>query len=191
MKIIDSIVNAVAGAKATKKNREAAENDRKQRMAMIESMDFEPMYASNTTPTFQRTQSPVARSYLESFLMGTNPNATFSGSPNAKAMQASQQRQENATFGTPQERAQRQQQILQETPWKVVAPTTPVKTEQSKESAWTAGNPEWVRLGYTQEDLQKLQAMATERGINPERFTNDASDFPTVALAAKWLGKKL
>lgn len=183
MKLLESAANAIAGAVAAKKNREAAEKDRKARMQMIESMDFKPMYASDTTPTFQRTESPVARSYLESFLMGTNPNATFSGAPNAQAVKANQQAMENQTFGTPQQRVQRQQQILQETPWKVTAPTqgagstatpstaatNPGQSAQSQDALWKAKNPDWAERGYTRAELEDMKG----RGFLTDKFDVD------------------
>lgn len=155
-------------ARAAKKDRKAAEEDRKQRMAMINNMDFEPMYASQTTPTFQRTQSPVARSYLESFLMGNNADSTFSGSPNAAAKKGVQQRAQNQTFGTPEARAQQQQQILKETPWAVQAPTRPVVGEQSQSASFVAQYPAMATLGIdSEEKYQKALASGVFNGMGP------------------------
>lgn len=160
---------------AANKNRKSAENDRKARLAMINSMDFEPMYASQTTPTFKRTESPVARAYLESFLMGNNGDATFSGAPNSAAMKDAQQRAQNQTFGTPQERAARQQQILQETPWAVQAPTRQV-TAGSQEAQWAAGNPKLAGKGYSQGEADAL--------FDPNTNKNAAN----YAMLSSWLG---
>lgn len=164
MKLIDSAIGAGVAAKQASRAREFAKKEQEARLKLIEQMDFEPMYASDTTPTFQRTQSPVARSYLESFLMGSNPNATFSGSPNAKEVKANQQMMENATFGTPQARVQRQQEILQETPWKVTTPTRPVRTEADKTTEWSMANPKLAKAGYTPENIAELKKRGMPEG---------------------------
>lgn len=141
-----------------KNDRKAAEKDRKERFKLIESMDFEPTYASETTPTFKRTESPVARAYLESFLMGQNPDATFSGAPNAAIAKKQQQTAQNTLYGTPEARAARQAQILQETPWAVTAPSKPVVNEQKQAATWAAKHPTLAGLGVTSDaDFAELQ----------------------------------
>jgi hypothetical protein len=152
--------NAWGKAKEAKENQKAAERDKERQFKVLESMDFEPVYASATTPTYQRTESPIARSYLESFLLGNNPDATFSGAPNAKATRAGQQYQQNAMFGTPEQRVARAQQIQTETPWwKVTPPTQPVVTQKMKDSSFTARYPEIAKLGIdTEEKYQKALA---------------------------------
>lgn len=132
-----------------KRQQNQAKREKKERLALLESMDWQPMYTSQVAPTYQRTQSPVARSYLESFLMGSNPNATFSGSPNAAAVQAAQQRRENSLFGTPNERMKRQAAFMEETPWRVETPTRPVVPAKN-EAVYKAKEPGWAALGLNQ-----------------------------------------
>lgn len=149
-------------SRRVKNDRKAAEKDRKERFKLMESMDWEPTYASQTAPTFKRTESPVARAYLESFLLGNNPDATFSGAPNAAAQKGVQQRQQNQMFGTPQERAARQQQILQETPWAVQTPTAPIVNAQKQAAAWNAKNPTLAGMGIANDaDLAALKQTPT------------------------------
>jgi hypothetical protein len=143
-------------AKEDKANKEAIEKDKRERMGLMQSLDYEPMYASQNVPTYQKTKSPVARSYLESFLMGNNPNATFSGAPNAAATKKGQQYQQNAMFGTPEQRIAQQRAVDAETPWKVTPPTRPVVGTQSEEALHTATVPDLAAAGVTKDLYQQL-----------------------------------
>jgi hypothetical protein len=125
-KLVGGAFNLGTNFLRAKRDKAAADRERKANMKLIEGLDWEPMYASETVPTYQRTQSPVARSYLESFLMGNNPDATFSGSPNAKVVKAQQQQAQNQMFGTPEQRIAQQRAYEATTPWKVQTPTRPV-----------------------------------------------------------------
>jgi hypothetical protein len=145
-------------AKENEKNRQAAKEDRAARMKMFEAMDFEPMYASENVPTYQKTKSPVARSYLESFLMGNNPDSTLSIAPNAAVTKKAQQQKQNAMFGTPEERMAQQRAVAAETPWKVTAPTRPVVTPQREEATWQAKYPRATAMGLSQADYDGLVA---------------------------------
>lgn len=166
---LESILSGFGGMVGTavmnKKNAKAAEKNRKQGIDMIKSMDWEPMYASETVPTYQRTQSPVARSYLESFLMGNNPNATFSGAPNAKLTKERQQAAQNQMFGTPEQRVAQQRAYEATTPWKVQTPTRPVIGQQGQDALHKAGNPTAAMdLGVDRHTYDKL----VREGFIPE-----------------------
>ena len=86
--------------------------------------NWNPAFASDNVPTYQRSQSPVARSFLESLVMGTNPAMVRSTAPNAGLQKQQMQQQENQMFGTPQERMELQQRIFRDQPWAVEAPDT-------------------------------------------------------------------
>lgn len=129
-----------------RQNSKAARQDKADRLNLIKSLDYDPMYASDTTPTFQRSQSPVARAYLESFLMGNNPDMTFSGRPNAAHTKAEQQTAQNAMFGTPAERLQQSQQIQNSTPWKVQTPTRTVTGAPPANAAAPQSSNRFVRM---------------------------------------------
>lgn len=148
---LESLISGFGGlwgqTKANKMNAKAVAQARQQNLDTINSLDWEPMYASQTVPQYQKTQSPVARSYLESFLMGNNPNMTFSGSPNAGFVKQQQQQQQNAMFGTPDQRVQQQNQWLASNPYQVQTPTRPVMGEQSKKAAYVIGNPNASHAG--------------------------------------------
>ena len=68
-------------------------------------MNFEPQYAT------QRAQSPQARAWLESYLAGNNPDATFSTDPNAQFKKQAAQASKDQMFGTNQQLIQQGQDL--------------------------------------------------------------------------------
>ncbi len=131
--LIESGIGAFGKALSARRERRAAKSDREARMKLLEGLDYKPMYAAEVTPTYKRTESPVARAYIESFLTGSNPDATFSGSPNARYQKSQQQAAQNAAFGTPEQRIARSQALQKETPWKVTPPTRDVRGAKAAE----------------------------------------------------------
>lgn len=195
---IKSVFNAGFGAKQRKEDRQARDRDTERRFKLLEQMDFEPMYASDTTPTYQRTESPIARSYLESFLMGNNPMATRSTAPNAQVTKAMQQRQQNEMFGTPAQRVARQQQVQAATPWAVTTPTRPVITQQRENAQFTAKYPKLARLGITsQADFEKARDAGVFTFGPTPRTPDDVAEFDlggdseTIARKQKTIRKAL
>lgn len=181
-------------SRRVKNDREAAEKDRKERFKLIESMDFQPTYASQTTPTFRRTESPVARAYLESMLLGNNPDSTFSGAPNAAAQKNVQQRAQNSMFGTPEQRAARQAEILGETPWAVQAPIAPVVNEQKQAAAWNAKHPTLAGMGINNDaDLEALKQTPTGKKTltpwTPEMLEDQSGSALVRAMNEKYIEK--
>ena len=143
----ESVFGLAGKGMEARQNSKAAREDKADRLNLIKSLDYEPMYASDTTPTYQRSQSPVARAYLESMLMGNNPDMTFSGRPNAQHIKADQQTAQNAMFGTPAERLAQSKQIQSETPWKVTTPTRTVTGAPPASAARKPGSIERM-LGF-------------------------------------------
>lgn len=147
------IAQAIKGGqdkKAAKKNQAFAERQQRAGAQLINELDYEPMYASSRVPTYQRSQSPVARSFLESFLVGNNPSATFSGAPNAAATKQRQQTAQNAMFGTPEARIAQQRQMEAATPWKVKPPTRKVNPQAGASPGaadWTMQNNDLAGVG--------------------------------------------
>lgn len=135
---------------------------------LLNELDFQPMYASENVPTYQRSQSPIARSYLESMLAGNNPQATFSGAPNAAATKARQQGAQDQMFGTMQERVAKQRALETDTPWwKVTTPTRQVNPNRSTEPGaanWTAENSELASRGVN----KTLSDSLSDTGTNLE-----------------------
>jgi hypothetical protein len=120
---------ALGGYFAKRKDARAQERARKDRMGLVDQLDWEPTYASENAPTYQKTKSPVARGYLESLLLGQNPDATWEGETNAKYKKAAQTRTTNNLYGNVAQRAAESAAVQKETPWKVTRrPTDPVRT---------------------------------------------------------------
>lgn len=142
--------DAATSAIQNKRDKKAVEQERKRNLAMIKELDYEPMYASQTVPTFQKAKSPIARSYLESMLMGNNPDATFSGAPNAALTKQRQQASQNAMFGTPEQRMAQQRAANAATPWAVKTPTRKVVGDKADNAMWISEN-----TAYGDKDINK------------------------------------
>ena len=165
---------AIQGAydkRAANKNREYAAQQQRAGMQLINSLDYEPMYASQNVPTYQRSQSPVARSYIESMLMGANPDSISSTRAGAGMLKARAQAGQNAMYGTPQERLAQQQAYMQTTPWAVKTPTRAVKSIVTPEANWTAQNSDYAAYGVN----KPLNDALTETGTNLEGLKGQAS----------------
>lgn len=113
--------------KGLSRNIDEEEKARQERLKLLDSLDWEPEYASAHVPTYQKTKSPIARSYLESLLLGQNPDATFEGATNAKYKKAAQQRTMDNLYGTLPARAAEARAVQAETPWKVTTPTESIR----------------------------------------------------------------
>ncbi len=149
-----SLVQGKYAKDAAKKAAELAEKQQKAGMQLVNELDYEPMYASERVPTFQRSQSPVARSYLESFLAGNNPSATFSGAPNAKVTKMRQQGAQDQMFGTMQQRIAAQRAMEAETPWKVTPPERKVNPDRGTDEGaaqWTASHADAAAYGVNKD----------------------------------------
>ncbi len=132
----------------------------KKRLRAINSLDWEPAYASEYAPTFQKAESPVARSFLESFLSGANPAAIRPGAPGANVAKVQAQAQQNEMYGTPAARAARQRQIEQETPWAVKAPERAVHKSDEDIRLAKYGSKAGVQAAYKKYGPEKAMAMA-------------------------------
>lgn len=157
---LSSILGGFGGlagqAVADKKNRKLAEKARQQGIGVIKELDYEPTYASDLVPQYQKTQSPVARSYLESFLAGNNPNMTFSGAPNAGVTKQRQQQSQDQMFGTMQDRIAKQRAIEQQNPYLVKRPDKPVVGAREQAAAHSFANPNAKANGIDEATHQKL-----------------------------------
>lgn len=156
--LVDKAYNAGSSALQNKRDKKAVEQERKRNLSLIKELDYEPMYASETVPTYQKTKSPVARSYLESMLMGNNPSSTFSGAPNAKLTKQRQQTSQNAMFGTPEQRIAQQRAIDLEQPYKVKTPTRKVVGDKADSAMWTAENFPYANKGVNKNLYDTINA---------------------------------
>jgi len=141
-------------------------------MAMLEGMDkqgaFEPMYASERAPTFQRSQSPVARAYLESMLMGNNPDSTFSGEVNADVTKQQQQASRDQVFGTPEQLKAKQDELFAQTPWKVTPPNKPMPGEELLPPEQRTVQPRPVGGNGQGVAFAAKNPLSTSMGFSPE-----------------------
>lgn len=138
--------------------RAAAAKQRKKDMDLLQGLEWDPMYASDRVPTYQKSESPIADSYINSFLLGNNPNATFSGAPNAGIVKGQQQAAQNAQFGTPEERLAREKTLLGAQPWKVTSPADEGKTVHDPQQMQDLRHPILKGTGWTPEYDKKLEA---------------------------------
>lgn len=67
--------SAIASRRASKEQAKLARERYNAQQHALQNFDWNPEYVSQHAPQFQRTESPVARAYLESFLTGSNPMA--------------------------------------------------------------------------------------------------------------------
>lgn len=125
--LIGSSYDARQTQKGLGRNVDEEEKARQERLKLLDSLDWEPEYASAHVPTYQKTKSPIARSYLESMLLGQNPDMTFEGATNAKYKKAAQQRTMDNLYGTLPARAAEARAVQAETPWKVTTPTESIR----------------------------------------------------------------
>lgn len=144
--------------KENKENARAMAEARRQRFEMIDKIDWEPMYASQTVPQYQKSQSPLARSVIDSFLMGNNPLSTRSSAPNAALIKARQQEQQNQMFGTPEQRLAQQNAITSTNPYTFKTPTRPVMGQQMQEAKYQGQAPELNGWGIDRDTYDKLVA---------------------------------
>lgn len=161
------LASAVQGAynkKAAEKAAKLAKEQQTAGMQLVNELDYQPMYASENVPTFQRSQSPIARSYLESVLAGNNPSSTFSGAPNAKLTKQRQQADQNRMFGTMEERVAAQRAMEQATPWKVTPPTRRVNPNRGEPGGadWIVKNTEKAGSGITRSLNDALLSTGTD-----------------------------
>ncbi len=160
---------------AAKEAAKLAKEQQKAGMQLINELDYEPMYASQNVPTFQRSKSPVARSYLESFLAGNNPSATFSGAPNAKVTKARQQGAQNQMFGTIEQRIAAQRAMEAETPWKVTPPERKINPNRATNpgaAQWTVENSDLAGYGVNKEINDAVTSTGNDLTLGHREGTN-------------------
>lgn len=99
MALIKSITDLAGNIKAGERAGERAKQAEKSYWDRIEAANFEPEYASQHAPQFQKANSPVARAYLESFLTGSNPAAVQSTRLGAQFDKDAAQKKFNQAYG--------------------------------------------------------------------------------------------
>lgn len=172
---LGGVFGGIFGADKREKN---TDRERKRRMAILDSLNFQPMGAT------QRANNPMARRYLESFLAGNNPDTTFSGAPNAAATKAQQQQSQDAMFGTAQQNLD-WGQMLRDAPMPQIKPEKAFDTERAPEAA-KSGMPrefvDWYRSAGGGDAL--TEALAEQ---NPDLWRKEYDKFmKDPKLRQKW-----
>ena len=110
-------MQAQADQKAADKQVENAERLRQEGMDLTQQLNWEPDYVSDLMAPYQRTQSPVARSFLESLLTGANPSMVSSTRHGADRLRAGAQAGFDEQTGGWDSLLARQREIESQTPW--------------------------------------------------------------------------
>lgn len=128
MGLFETIGTSVGGIVSAKKNREEAARNKRRNTQMVEGMDWTPTYANNLMSgggQYKKTESPLAESYLQSILTGSNPDMVFSGSPNAGAVKQEKIAARADQFGSPDELLARQRKVQSANPYQTWTPDDP------------------------------------------------------------------
>ncbi len=157
--LIDKGFNAGTSFLQKKRDLSATAKARAANLSLIKELDWEPMYSSDTIPAYQKTKSPVAGSFIESYLAGNNPAAISSTAPNAKFQKAQQQRAQDQMFGPMQERIAAQRAAEASNPYKVTTPTRKVVGSQAQSAEWTAANSPYAQRGVNKNLFDTLNEL--------------------------------
>ncbi len=139
-----------------KANQRAMEEARRQRFSIINSLDWEPTYASQVVQPYQKTQSPLASAFINSYLMGDNPASISSTRAGAPQLKAAAQTRMNANFGTPQDLLAQQTAAQTVNPYTFNTPTRPVMNQQNETAMYKGAHPNADRSGFDQDLYKQL-----------------------------------
>lgn len=173
-----SLVQGKYNKDAAEKAAKLAAQQQKAGMQLVSELDYQPMYASERVPTFQRSQSPIARSYLESVLAGNNPSSTFSGAPGAYGKKVLQQKQQDQMFGNMPARVAAQRTMEAATPWAVTPPTrqvNPAKNADPGAAAWSVEHADLAGKGINKTVADALRDTGTD--LDALAAKNDGKKF--------------
>ncbi len=153
----------------------ATSRDRQLRMA--NSLNYQPAYASDTAVPYEKTQSPLARAYLESVLTGNNPDTTFSGSPNAQYNKEQQQQSRDAMYGTSQQLQAASAAEAARNPYHPQAPARVIGGEEDQKALYNG------RYGKLQDAGIDQQGYADLSKLTKGYVTGDMSDDAAIDAA--------
>lgn len=150
-----------------KKREKARKNALAVQDETIRSADWEPQYASELVPTFRKAESPVARSYLESLYAGGNASRVNPNAPGARMQRTQATNLFNQRYGPMSDLVARQQQLSNETPWKVATPQRKVQNvaeEGARREPYLAENATLSEDSWAQLDADKDKWMQVTMG---------------------------
>lgn len=151
---VGDIAKAVGLEQQGRSQAKAAAAYQQAQQQRINSLDWEPEYASQHAPTYQRSQSPVARAYLESMLTGSNPDTTPTTQHNAPGIQQEAAQRFGNTYGSWGALQAKQAQLDADTPWKVTPITRKVKDQAVVNAVGPRG--QYTAIGFTPEESDRL-----------------------------------
>lgn len=181
-------IQVKAEKEAADKALKAARGLRKENLDLAGQLNWEPDYVSDIMPAYQRAQSPVARSFLESLLTGANPSMVQGTRLGADRLRAGAQANFDAQTGGWDALLARQREVERETPWapgKFSAPAVQKLPQQSKEPPWMGA----VRKdpnGQTEAGAAALQEMW---GFGPDDEYWDQLEAATGRPVPRTLGR--
>jgi hypothetical protein len=110
-------MEAKAAEEEAAENLKNAERLRAEGMDLAKQLNWEPDYVSDLMGPYQKAQSPVARSFLESLLTGANPSMVQGTRLGADRLRAGAQAQFDDQFGGWEQLLARQRELERQTPW--------------------------------------------------------------------------
>lgn len=131
MGLTKDIATTITKLKESKRQRKDAEKRYRELLATVQAQDWEPTYTADLfknnqfggTASFGRTQSPMARAYLESFLSGSNPNAMSSLMDPTGEQRTKAEAQFNNRYGGWDELAEKERELDSKPLYSVETPT--------------------------------------------------------------------
>lgn len=172
MDLGERIGGLVGGWIGDKKREREEKRAREERMKLVERMDWEPEFASTNTQAYQKTDSPVARAYIESLVLGQNPDLTYSGETNAEFKKAAQQRTQANLYGTTAQLAKKGAEALAKDPYKLTQPSRsvgPRSLDQGGDLGRTRTTDEMAKA-YQNAPRTQITKILNERGsANPNK----------------------
>jgi hypothetical protein len=143
-----------------------AERMRAEAFGIANQLNWEPDYVSDLVQPYQKAQSPVARSFLESLLTGANPSMVQSTRLGANRLQAGAQAGFDEQTGGWDQLLARQREADQQTPWAPKtyghAPAVHKLPQAAPPAAAPPGPSTPEEAWYPDEYLERLRAAGIE-----------------------------
>ncbi len=188
--MVGQLFGGFAGLIGAANQRKAAKQAAKDQASLIKTLNWDPTTTAELAPTYQRSQSPVARSYLESFLLGNNPDSVMPGDPMAAQKKRQMQYSQNQMFGTPEQRVAQQAAYRATTPWAIdpqPQKRAAAKQQQAQERGlFQSEHPRAVEVGLDETLFSQLK----EQGVvqKGDYFSDLAKNNPDVVRSLAEIG---
>lgn len=163
-------VQARKQLKAAKDAQKDAKKDRERALWIQQQQDYTPEYAADHIGPYQRSESPVADAFLQSFLTGDNSSALQGTRRGAPQLQAAADARSAQRFGSVDQLLAKERELKASTPWEVKPFTREISKPDLSEDAYKAS-----QLGYlTKEQMKALDSVGFE--FKDGRFREKGSD---------------